>query len=59
VGTLRDDLVTRSTALEYWFVKVHAGDLAFLVDYIVRRAPGRAEVRVSLWTRGRPRVVRT
>jgi hypothetical protein len=58
VGGLRDDLVTRGTALEYWFIKLHAGDLAFLVDYIVRRAGGRSEVRVSLWVRGRPRLVR-
>jgi hypothetical protein len=59
VEALRDDLASRNAPLEYWFIKLHAGDLAFLVDYIIRRASGRAEVRVSLWTGGRGRVART
>ena len=56
---LRDDLESRNAPLEYWFIKLHAGELAFLVDYIVRRAAGRSEVRVSLWIGDRGRVVRT
>ncbi len=40
----RDD-----AAVEYWFWKLHVGRLAFLLDFIVRRASGRGEVRVSLW----------
>jgi hypothetical protein len=59
VDALREDLASRNAPLEYWFIKLHAGDLAFLVDYIIRRASGRSEVRVSLWTGGRGRVVRT
>jgi hypothetical protein len=43
--------------LDYWFWKFHVGDLAFLVDLIVRRSTGRAEVRVSQWLRGSGRVV--
>jgi len=42
--------------LEYWFWKMHVGDLAFLVDVIVRRRTGIAETRVSLWLRGEGRV---
>ena len=45
--------------LEYWFIKLHAGELAFLVDFIVRRTTGEAEVRVSLWVRGAGRVARS
>jgi hypothetical protein len=56
--SLSDDLAATNAPLEYWFVKVHAGELAFLVDYIARRPTGRAEVRVSLWVRGRGRVAR-
>jgi hypothetical protein len=52
-------LATRDAPLEYWFIKLHAGDLAFLVDFIIRRVTGAAEVRVSLWVRGRGRVART
>lgn len=52
-----DDLRPRGTALEYWFVKTGTGDLAFLVDWIVRRSVGAAEVRVSLWVHGRGRVL--
>lgn len=43
--------------LDYWFWKFHVGDLAFLVDLIVRRGAGTAEVRVSQWLRGTGRVV--
>jgi hypothetical protein len=43
--------------LDYWFWKFHAGDLAFLVDLILRRRTGLAEVRVSQWLRGTPRVI--
>ncbi len=42
--------------LEYWFWKLHVGDLAFLVDVILRRRTGIAETRVSLWLRGEGRV---
>jgi hypothetical protein len=48
-----------AAALDYRFFKLHAGDLAFLVDFIVRRRSGEAEVRVSLWVRGAGRVVRS
>ncbi len=51
-----DDFAPRSAALEYWFWKFNSGDLAFLVDFIVRRRTGEAEVRVSLWVRGLGRV---
>src|SRR5687767_1258024 len=54
-----DDFAAREPALEYWFWKVYAGPLAFLVDFIVRRKVGRAEVRVSLWVDGEGRVERT
>ena len=40
----RDD-----AALDYWFWKFHVGDLAFLVDVIVRRGTGSSETRVSCW----------
>src|SRR5262245_27331119 len=43
--------------LDYWFWKFHVDDLAFLVDLIVRREGGTAEVRVSQWLRGVGRVV--
>ena len=42
--------------LEYWFWKLHVGDLAFLVDVILRRRTGIAETRVSLWLRGEGRI---
>ena len=45
--------------LEYWFFKLQAGPLAFLVDFIIRRHIGQAEVRISLWVRGQGRVLRT
>ena len=54
----RGELRPRGTPLEYWFVTLRTGDLAFLVDWIVRRGEGTAEVRVSLRLRGQGRVVR-
>lgn len=56
--SVQDDLATTGTPLEYWFIKLHAGDLAFLVDFIVRRERNEAEVRLSLWVRGAGRVER-
>ena len=53
-----DDFLARGAPLEYWFLKVSSGDLAFLVDWIVRRGMGQAEVRISLWLRGQGRVLR-
>ena len=53
-----DDFRARGAPLEYWFVKVGSGDLAFLVDWIVRRSEAVAEVRISLWVRGHGRVLR-
>lgn len=52
-----DPFAPRATALDYWFWKFHVDDLAFLVDVIVRRRPGTAEVRVSLWLGGVGRVI--
>ena len=49
----------RGAPLEYWFIKLRSGDLAFLVDWIVRRGSGEAEVRISLFVRGAGRVLRT
>jgi len=43
--------------LDYWFWKFHVGGLGFLVDLIVRRDTGHAEVRVSQWLDGVGRVV--
>ena len=40
------DLEARQAPLEYWFLKLHAGDLAFLVDFIVRRAAATAKVNI-------------
>lgn len=53
-----DDLRPRGAPLEYWFVKVGSGELAFLVDWIIRRAGAAAEVRISVWVRGHGRVLR-
>jgi hypothetical protein len=44
-----DDLEPRGDRIEYWFFKFNQGDLAFLVDFIVRRERGGGEVRISLW----------
>ncbi len=54
-----EEFRSRGAPLEYWFIKVRSGDLSFLVDWIVRRASGQAEVRVSLFVRGAGRVLRT
>jgi len=51
-----DDLEARRAPIEYWFFKFNHGDLAFLVDFIIRRAREQAEVRISLWVDGRGRV---
>src|SRR6185369_14016156 len=51
-----DAFTSRGAAVEYWFWTFHAGDLAFLVDFIVRRRTGEGEIRVSLWVRGQGRV---
>jgi hypothetical protein len=56
---LNDDMSTRGAPLEYWFARLDTGDVSFLVDFIVRRRVGTAEIRVSAWIRGRGRVVRT
>ncbi len=45
-------IAARGAPLEYWFVKLNAPGLAFLVDLIVRRRQGRAEVRLSYWRAG-------
>ncbi|MGH8828236.1 MAG: hypothetical protein ACRDVZ_11720, partial [Jiangellaceae bacterium] len=50
---------SRGAPLEYWFVKVISGDLAFLVDWIVRRDSALAEVRISMWVRRIGRVLRS
>jgi hypothetical protein len=52
------DLAVRGSPLEYWFFRLNAGRLAFLVDFIIRRSVGTAEVRVSLAVDGRGRVER-
>jgi hypothetical protein len=54
-----DDFTTRGASLDYWFWKVHAGRLAFLVDFIVRRQSDQGEVRVSIWVDGIGRVERS
>lgn len=51
-----DNFASREAPLEYWFGTFNAGDLGFLVDFIVRRRTGEGEVRVSLWVRGHGRV---
>ncbi|TRW45963.1 hypothetical protein [Georgenia yuyongxinii] len=59
IGPMRDqqvDLAARGTALEYWFAKLDADDVSFLVDFIVRRQTGTAQVRVCTWVRGAGRV---
>ncbi|HEX6869545.1 MAG TPA: hypothetical protein VF163_00480, partial [Micromonosporaceae bacterium] len=53
------DLDSRGAPLEYWFCHLHTDGLAFLVDFIVRRRTGQAEVRVSLWRHERGQVLRT
>jgi len=51
-----DALRTRRAPLEYWFVRAQSDALAFLVDFIVRRRQGTAEIRLSYWVRGIGRV---
>jgi hypothetical protein len=46
-----------AAAVEYWFWKFHVGELALLVDIILRRRIGLAEVRVSLWLDGTGQVI--
>jgi hypothetical protein len=52
------DLAVRGSPLEYWFFKLNAGSLAFLVDLIIRLGLNTAEVRISLWVDGLGRVER-
>jgi hypothetical protein len=54
-----EEFRSRGAPLAYWFIKVRSGDLSFLVDWIVRRGSGEAEVRISLFVRGAGRVLRT
>jgi hypothetical protein len=55
-----DDLRPRpGAALDYIFWKFHTGELAFLVDVILRRREGTAETRVSMWLGDRPRLERS
>ena len=54
-----DDFRSRGAPLEYWFVKVSSDDLAFLVDWIVRRDRALAEVRISMWVHRIGRVLRS
>ena len=46
------DLGTRGSPLEYWFWKVRTPAGGAIVDYVVRRETGTAEVRVSTWRPG-------
>ena len=52
-----DGFAPRDGALDYWFWKFHVGNLAILVDVIVRRQEGSAEVRICTWEDGAPRVI--
>ncbi|MDP9464657.1 MAG: hypothetical protein M3P52_08545, partial [Actinomycetota bacterium] len=52
------DLVVRGKPLEFWFLRFNTGSLSFLVDFIIRRSLGIAEVRVSFWVDGLGRVER-
>jgi hypothetical protein len=54
----RNPVACFEAPLEYWFFRVNAEGLAFLVDFIVRRRLGTAEVRVSYWLNGPGQVVR-
>lgn len=51
-------LQARGAPLECWSFKLNANDLAFLVDFIVRRERGEAEVRLARWIEGQGRVGR-
>jgi hypothetical protein len=39
-----DDFQPRGARLEYWVAKLQAGELSFLVDWIVRRDRAMARV---------------
>lgn len=43
------DLASRGAPLEYWFWTAHWPGGGAIVDYIVRREPGEAEIRVGTW----------
>ena len=47
-----DDLAARGAPLEYWFWKVATPKGGAIVDFVVRRETGAAEVRVSTWRPG-------
>lgn len=59
MSSLAADLAVRGAPLEYWFARLDTPDLSFLVDFIIRRRQGTAEIRISLWVRGHGRVLRT
>ena len=44
-----DDLASRGAPLEYWFWTAHWPGGGAIVDYIVRRSVGQAEIRVGTW----------
>jgi hypothetical protein len=44
-----DDFAARDAPLEYWFWKVTTPEGGAIVDFLVRRELGTAEVRVSTW----------
>lgn len=44
-----DDLAAHGSPLEYWFWKVRTPEGGAIVDFVVRRETGDAEVRVSTW----------
>ena len=46
------DLAARDSPLEYWFWKVMTPAGGAIVDFVVRRETGTAEVRVSTWRPG-------
>lgn len=48
----RRALTPRGAPFEYWYLKLHVGDVAFLVDFIIRRRSRQAEIRLSYWIRG-------
>lgn len=47
-----DDLASHGSPLEYWFWKVRTPEGGAIVDFVVRRETGDAEVRVSTWRPG-------
>ncbi len=53
-----DDLAARDSPLEYWFWKVRTPEGGAIVDFVVRRETGVAEVRVSTWRPGVCPVIR-